>query len=117
MSIYKGNEKVLNNVTSVNEEKVKEIAREEVENSRAFFTSREVVTLPFTAPKSGLLIVLVNPPSPENSTFLVSCGNNLFCNSSNAGQQYSITVPMLKNDAASIHMQANANVSNCVFYS
>lgn len=30
MSIYKGNEKILNNITSVNEEKVKEITKEEV---------------------------------------------------------------------------------------
>ena len=116
MSVYKGQEKVLNSITAVEEAKVKEVVKEEVENSRAVFTTREVVTLPFTASKSGLLVVVGNPPNAADSALLISSGNCVFGGSSNVGQQYSIVIPMLANDTASVQHSSNVKVTICVFY-
>ena len=116
MSVYRGQEKVLNSITAVEEAKVKEAVKEEVENSRAVFTIREVVTLPFTASKSGLLVVVGNPPNAADSALLITSGGYVFGGSSNVGQQYTIVVPMLANDTASVHHSSNVNVTSCVFY-
>ena len=82
MSVYKGQEKILNSITAVEEAKVKEAVKEEVENSRAVFTTREVVTLPFTASKSGLLVFVGHPPNAADSALLFTSGGYVFVGSS-----------------------------------
>lgn len=75
-------------------------------------------TMPFTASANGILVLIINPQTGQDSYYYVndSSGNDVAKGRSTSGNVYTLTFPVIKNITYSVKTSENANVDFCNFY-
>lgn len=80
---------------------------------------RENITIPFTAPANGLVVLIIQPQSANTSYYYVkgsSTNSAVARGNSQNGTDYTLSFPVIKGETYSVDASSNATVGYGHYY-